>query len=164
MNNQKTPPKATTYQQQEVRNEDDRKTKVLQEESEEKDISENRKVGRPKKPKVMKSENQQSSTALAALRETKDIERRKKKKKQRHRDFPKKTKWDEIVGNCFRDIIPAHRLPLNRVVMQRYDNMRRTQGNRTTIHEYAKQLLDEMLLVWKKTTFYDKRYLHNADY
>ena len=120
------------------------KTKVLQEGSEEKDVSEKRKVGRPKKAKVTESENQQGSTALEALRETKDIESRKKKKTQRHRDFPKKTKWDEIVGNCFRDIIPAHRLPLNRVVMQRYDNMRRTQGNRTTIHEYAKQLFDEI--------------------
>ena len=59
VNNQKTPPKATTYQQQEVRNEDDRKTKVLQEESEEKDVSEKRKIERPKKVEVMENENQQ---------------------------------------------------------------------------------------------------------
>ena len=55
------------------------KTKVLQEESEEKDVSEKRKIGRSKKVKVTESENQQGSTALEAPGETKDIESRKKK-------------------------------------------------------------------------------------
>ena len=91
-----------------------------------------------------------SRSASSSSQKVHKQKQQKPKQKQKTKR-PVKTKWFEIIGPS-REFIPTNRLPTNRVVMQRYDNLRCTESTSTNLHEYATQLFFEIKSIWEKTT------------
>lgn len=63
---------------------------------------------------------------------------------------PAQNLWNELVGTKLRDCIPSHRLPTNRVVMQRYRSMRTGFPQKTPVRSFAGDLCREVAQVWDK--------------
>ena len=104
------------------------------------------KRGRPRKvekdPEATKSKQSKSHPSTS-------------KSRSKTRDVPKKDVWVRIVGNISRDLIPAQRLPTNRVVMQRYSSMRKENiDSPYSLNEYANRLYKEILPIWENQTYH----------
>ena len=116
-----------------------------------------RKRGRPKKTQATENEHEvktaKESTEGHPLPPREMTSSSAKVIKKRKRNQPNKTAWGRIVGNVPRNVMPGQRLPQNRVVMQRYHTMRAIKNNRTTLVDYANELYEEILPIWKKPIY-----------
>ena len=62
----------------------------------------------------------------------------------------KQSAWARIVGDTVREVIPSHRLPTNRIVMQRYNTLKDKYPLRTDVKIIAEELYSEILAIWEK--------------